>query len=65
MAASTSSATLTSSVATEYSTDLHDDGPDGFVYTAPAIIDLGNVRDVTKGSSGSGKADANSQYYWA
>ncbi|MEV8408495.1 lasso RiPP family leader peptide-containing protein [Streptomyces niveus] len=30
----------------------------------PVVVDLGSVRDVTLGSSTSGTADANSQYYW-
>jgi hypothetical protein len=34
------------------------------LYVSPVVIDLGDVREATKGSSGSGKADANSQYYW-
>lgn len=33
-------------------------------YEPPHIVDVGQVRDVTKGSSRSGTADANSQYYW-
>jgi hypothetical protein len=33
-------------------------------YVPPLLITAGHVRDVTKGSSASGKADANSQYYW-
>ncbi|MFF8404016.1 lasso RiPP family leader peptide-containing protein [Streptomyces sp. NPDC014846] len=33
-------------------------------YTSPAVVDLGHVRDVTLGSSPSGNADANAQYYW-
>ncbi|WP_020670786.1 lasso RiPP family leader peptide-containing protein [Amycolatopsis nigrescens] len=37
------------------------DEPD---YESPLLIDLGHVRDVTLGSSSSGSADANSQYYW-
>ncbi|WP_354609100.1 lasso RiPP family leader peptide-containing protein [Streptomyces panacea] len=34
------------------------------LYEPPVIVDLGSVRDVTLGSSTSGTADANSQYYW-
>jgi hypothetical protein len=30
----------------------------------PLIVDLGHVRRITLGSSSSGNADANSQYYW-
>ncbi|MBW4716282.1 lasso RiPP family leader peptide-containing protein [Saccharothrix obliqua] len=30
----------------------------------PVLIDFGDVRRVTLGSSSSGNADANSQYYW-
>ncbi|MFE6286236.1 lasso RiPP family leader peptide-containing protein [Streptomyces sp. NPDC057877] len=33
-------------------------------YEAPSLIDLGHVREVTLGSSPSGSADANAQYYW-
>ncbi|MGP4002606.1 lasso RiPP family leader peptide-containing protein [Streptomyces sp. 8N706] len=33
-------------------------------YEAPMVADLGDVRQVTLGSSSSGNADANSQYYW-
>ncbi|WP_165989969.1 lasso RiPP family leader peptide-containing protein [Streptomyces sp. YIM 98790] len=33
-------------------------------YEPPLVLDLGRVREVTLGSSGSGTADANSQYYW-
>ncbi|WP_407285358.1 lasso RiPP family leader peptide-containing protein [Streptomyces sp. BP-8] len=33
-------------------------------YEPPVVIDLGPVREVTLGSSSSGTADANSQYYW-
>jgi hypothetical protein len=33
-------------------------------YEPPALLDLGHVREVTLGSSSSGTADANSQYYW-
>lgn len=33
-------------------------------YDSPLLIELGNVRALTLGSSSSGKADANSQYYW-
>jgi hypothetical protein len=34
-------------------------------YEPPQLIPLGHVREVTLGSSSGGKADANSQYYWA
>ncbi|MFC8078619.1 lasso RiPP family leader peptide-containing protein [Streptomyces sp. NPDC057307] len=40
-----------------------DDAEDLF-YEPPVVVDLGSVRDVTLGSSTSGTADANSQYYW-
>ncbi|MFC8828207.1 lasso RiPP family leader peptide-containing protein [Streptomyces sp. NPDC057137] len=40
-----------------------DDVEDMF-YEPPVVVDLGSVRDVTLGSSTSGTADANSQYYW-
>ncbi|MEU6154345.1 lasso RiPP family leader peptide-containing protein [Actinosynnema sp. NPDC047251] len=33
-------------------------------YEPPVVIDIGDVRRVTLGSSSSGNADANSQYYW-
>jgi hypothetical protein len=33
-------------------------------YSSPVIVKLGHVREVTLGSSSSGNADANSQYYW-
>ncbi|WP_336211020.1 ROK family protein [Nonomuraea sp. LPB2021202275-12-8] len=36
-----------------------------FTYIPPKVADFGQVRDLTKGSSGSGSADANSQYYWS
>ncbi|MFC5030922.1 lasso RiPP family leader peptide-containing protein [Streptomyces sp. SID13666] len=39
-----------------------DSGP--AVYEAPLLADLGHVRELTLGSSSSGNADANSQYYW-
>ncbi|TDB97927.1 lasso RiPP family leader peptide-containing protein [Actinomadura sp. 7K534] len=33
-------------------------------YEPPAVLDVGSIRDLVKGSSPSGKSDANSQYYW-
>lgn len=33
-------------------------------YESPLLVDLGHVREVTLGSSPSGSADANAQYYW-
>lgn len=33
-------------------------------YESPKLIGLGHTRDLAQGSSGSGNADANSQYYW-
>lgn len=33
-------------------------------YESPLLVDLGHVREVTLGSSPSGNADANAQYYW-
>jgi hypothetical protein len=33
-------------------------------YQPPDVIDVGYVRQLTGGSSSSGHADANSQYYW-
>lgn len=33
-------------------------------YEPPAVLDVGGIRDLVKGSSASGRSDANSQYYW-
>ncbi|TYB44223.1 lasso RiPP family leader peptide-containing protein [Actinomadura chibensis] len=33
-------------------------------YEPPAVLDVGTIRDLVKGSSASGASDANSQYYW-
>lgn len=33
-------------------------------YEPPVLIRLGRVNDLILGSSSSGNADANSQYYW-
>jgi len=33
-------------------------------YTSPLLIPQGTVREATRGSSSSGTADANSQFYW-
>ncbi|GGP32765.1 hypothetical protein [Streptomyces capoamus] len=33
-------------------------------YVSPSLVDLGHVRDLALGSSPSGNADANAQYYW-
>lgn len=33
-------------------------------YEPPQLRVIGSVRDLTTGSSSSGKKDANSQYYW-
>ncbi|MEU8794555.1 lasso RiPP family leader peptide-containing protein [Streptomyces sp. NPDC048643] len=33
-------------------------------YEPPMLVDLGHVREVTLGSSPSGNADANAQYYY-
>lgn len=33
-------------------------------YMPPLVLDVGAVRTFTLGSSASGSADANSQYYW-
>jgi hypothetical protein len=33
-------------------------------YEPPRLSDLGHVRDLVLGSSSSGNADSNSQYYW-
>ncbi|GGO84281.1 lasso RiPP family leader peptide-containing protein [Wenjunlia tyrosinilytica] len=40
------------------------DGIEEPEYERPVVVDLGHVREVTLGSSSSGSADANSQYYW-
>lgn len=40
------------------------DDADDMFYEPPVVVGLGSVRDVTLGSSTSGTADANSQYYW-
>ena len=42
--------------------DLHDTAQ--LEYEPPSLIDIGHFRELTKGSSSSGSADANSQYYW-
>jgi hypothetical protein len=41
-----------------------DDTPLIEEYDPPCVVDVGDVRKFTGGSSGSGRADANSQYYW-
>ena len=41
-----------------------DDGAPTAEYEPPRIVDIGHARELTGGSSGSGKSDANSQYYW-
>lgn len=33
-------------------------------YRPPMVVAVGSVRRATKGSAASGKADANSQFYW-
>jgi hypothetical protein len=33
------------------------------VYESPAIIDLGSVRELTRGSAKNGSCDATNQYY--
>jgi hypothetical protein len=46
-------------------TGVHGDDPAPIVeYEPPLVVDIGHVRGLTGGSSGSGSADANSQYYW-
>ncbi|MFG2177029.1 lasso RiPP family leader peptide-containing protein [Streptomyces niveus] len=40
------------------------DDVDDMFYEPPVVVDLGSVRELTLGSSTSGTADANSQYYW-
>ncbi|WP_143104784.1 lasso RiPP family leader peptide-containing protein [Amycolatopsis regifaucium] len=37
---------------------------DSVGYEPPLLFDLGHVRELTLGSSSSGSADSNSQYYW-
>lgn len=39
------------------------DGPD-FSYVPPRIVVVGHIRNLSTGSSSSGKSDANSQFYW-
>jgi hypothetical protein len=38
-------------------------GPD-FSYLPPRIMVVGRIRNLSTGSSSSGKSDANSQFYW-
>jgi len=38
-------------------------GPD-FSYVPPRIMVVGRIRNLSTGSSSSGKSDANSQFYW-
>lgn len=38
-------------------------GPD-FSYVPPRIMVVGRIRNLSNGSSSSGKSDANSQFYW-
>lgn len=45
-------------------TELERYGEAGGGYEPPQLVVIGNVRDLTTGSSSSGKKDANSQYYW-
>ena len=33
-------------------------------YEPPSLIHLGRIKDLFRGNSSSGNADANSQYYW-
>jgi hypothetical protein len=35
-----------------------------FSYVPPKIMVVGRIRNLSTGSSSSGKSDANSQYYW-
>lgn len=41
-----------------------DDAPADLCYEPPQLVELGGVRRLTLGSSSSGNADSNSQYYW-
>ncbi|MGW9214191.1 lasso RiPP family leader peptide-containing protein [Embleya sp. NPDC055664] len=38
--------------------------PRAGAYRPPMVVAVGSVRRATKGSAASGKADANSQFYW-
>jgi hypothetical protein len=47
--------------------EQHGTAPDpggGPAYEPPALFRVGTVYELTRGSSASGKSDANSQYYW-
>ena len=39
-------------------------GRPDFSYEPPRIMVVGRIRNLSTGSSSSGKSDANSQYYW-
>lgn len=47
-----------------YDFGCHADQVECDQYERPAIHVVGRVRDLTGGSSSSGRKDANSQYYW-
>ncbi|OPC77873.1 hypothetical protein B4N89_37060 [Embleya scabrispora] len=38
--------------------------PQTGAYRDPMVVAVGSVRRATKGSAASGRADANSQFYW-
>ena len=40
------------------------DGRSDFSYVPPRIMVVGRIRNLSTGSSSSGKSDANSQFYW-
>jgi hypothetical protein len=42
---------------------VREDSPD-FSYVPPRIMVVGRIRNLSTGSSSSGKSDANSQFYW-
>jgi hypothetical protein len=39
-------------------------GAPDFSYVPPRIMVVGRIRNLSTGSSSSGKSDANSQFYW-
>jgi hypothetical protein len=40
------------------------DNYSAYGYESPRVMVIGHIRKFSTGSSSSGKADANSQYYW-
>ncbi|MGA4544313.1 lasso RiPP family leader peptide-containing protein [Uniformispora flossi] len=59
-----SAGTATPTEAALRTDSVADGGESAAAYTPPLFVEIGHVRDLTKGSSSSGKADANSQYYY-